>query len=135
MTRRAIREAVVALLKNKTGAQDRVFETREVAWRRTELPGIAVYTLEEQASSPGYEPKLSDRNLTLAVLLVVKLSEDVDDSLDALSVEVETLLRADPTFGGKAMASRYTGCQIEIAAEQERPLGVMRMTFEVRYAR
>jgi len=134
VTRQAIRAAVVKLLLNKTSAQERVFPTRETPWRTVELPGIAVYSLEEQAARAAYEPIVSDRNLTIAILLVVKLSEAVDDALDTISVEVERLMRSDPTFGGKAMASRYTGCQIEIAAESERPVGVMRMTYEARYA-
>jgi len=134
VTRQEIRHAVVKLLENKTSAQERVFATREAPWRNVELPGIAVYSLEEQAPRAAYEPIVSDRNLTIAVLLVVKLSDGVDDALDAMALQVESVMRADPTFGGAAMASRYTGCQIEVAAEQERPVGVMRMTYEARYA-
>lgn len=46
--RQAIREAVVALLiAAKTDAGYDVYPTREAPWRSIELPGIAVYSIEE----------------------------------------------------------------------------------------
>jgi len=124
--RQAIRTAVVAQLAFKTAAADRVFPTREVPWRKTDLPGIAVYSLEETK-----EP--SKRRVKIAVLIVVAVSEQVDDVLDALSLEVETAMAVDMTFGGLALASRYTGMEAEITEVQGVPIGAMRLTYEAWY--
>src|SRR5512139_404924 len=100
--RQIIRDAVVAQLLDKTSAQDRVYGTRQAAWRRVELPGLAVYAMEEEEQD-------RRRRLTLAVLLVVALTEQVDTALDDLSSEVESAFNADLSFGGVCLGSRYTG--------------------------
>lgn len=135
--RQAIREAVVAQLRGKTGAEDRVFTTRAVPWKKTELPGIAVYTLEEAVGSARTLPRELVRTLTLAVLGVVSDGVDAgntDDQLDALALEIESAMHADPTFGGSpAEDSMLTSTAIEVTEDQGRPLGVVRLTYEVRY--
>ena len=124
--RKAIRHAVVAQLTGKTSAGQSVFATREVPWRQVELPGISVYTLEEDDQN-------GKRPVKLAVLLVASLNEKVDDALDDLAAEVEAVLNADLSFGGTAMASRYTGMLEEILENQGVPVGAMRITYEAWY--
>lgn len=124
--RKTIRDALVAKLADKTAAGPRVFSTREVPWKKTELPGIAVYAMEEESDA-------GKRSVRVAVLLVESLTEKVDDSLDALAMQVETALRADPSLGGAAVGLRYTGMQVEIAEDQGRPIGAMRMTYDALY--
>jgi hypothetical protein len=124
--RQAIREAVVAALVDKTAALDRVFKTREVPWRKIELPGISVYALEEEKPD-------AKRMVKLGVVAVVSLSEKVDDALDDLALEIETAMATDITFGGKALASKYTGMAVEITEDQGLPVGAMRLTYEAWY--
>jgi hypothetical protein len=124
--RQAIREAVVAQLLDKTAAGERVFATREVPWRRADLPGISVYALEEEEDT-------GKRRMKLAVLLVVAVNEQVDVALDELAAEVETAINADLSFGRTALASRYAGMQIEITEDQGLPLGAMRLSYETWY--
>lgn len=124
--RQAIREAVVAALSGRTAAETRVYPTREVPWKRAELPGIAVYSLEEERDQGKFK-------VQVAVLLIVSLTEKVDDALDDLALEVEALMAADVTLGKSAMASRYQGMQVEITEEQGRPVGAMRLLYEVWY--
>ena len=48
--RKAIRDAVVtALVAAATSAGSRVFPTRVVPWRKTELPAVSVYALDEKS--------------------------------------------------------------------------------------
>jgi hypothetical protein len=124
--RQAIREAVVAALSGKTAAETRVYATREVPWKRLELPGISVYCLEEEKD----QGKLK---VQVAVLLVAALTEKVDDALDDLALEVENAMALDMTLGRTAMATRYTGMQVEISEEQGRPVGAMRLLYDAWY--
>lgn len=134
--RKTIRTAVKDLLVGKTDAEDRVFTSREVPWQTTEFPGIAVYALEEssEAALGSTEPKVLERTLQLAVLVVQSLTEGIDDELDRLALQVETAMHAAPTFGVAAVIdSVLTSTAIEIAEEGRRAVGVMRLTYAVRY--
>ena len=131
--RAKIRAAIVDMLIRKTSADERVYATREVPWKRIELPGIAVYALSDEPVEVTYYPEVAQRNATMEVLLVASVTEQVDDALDSLALQVEQLLIADPTFRGTADLSRYTGTQIGIAEDLGRPVGVARVTFEARY--
>ena len=135
--RQDVRYAVAGLLEFHTRAGERVFRSREIPWRKVELPALAVYTLEEtsDAGLGGGDPRVLERDLQLGVLLVVSLTEAVDDELDAFALEVEQLMHADPTFGltGVVADSVLTSTVIEIAEEAGRPIGAMRLTYAVRY--
>lgn len=130
--RRLIREAVAKQLRFKTAAVERVFETREVPWKRAELPGIAVYALEESSEPDNLQGDLR-RSLTLAVLAVVLLTEDVDDAVDAIALEIENAMAADTTAGGTASSVVLSSTAIDVVDEQGRMVGVARLTFDVRY--
>jgi hypothetical protein len=125
--RQAIRDAVVAqLVAANTAARDRVYPTREVPWRRSELPGIAVYALKEEDES-------GKRRMELAILLVTTVWEQVDAALDDLAQEVEAAIGADPSFGRTALASRYSEMAVEITEDQGVPIGAMRLAYDVWY--
>ena len=131
--RQAIREAVVALLVAAgTDAGSDVYPTREVPWRSVELPGIAVYSLEESSQRITGGRDL-DRSVVLAIHAVAQLSEGIDDALDALALQVEKAMAADPTLGGKALASYLAGTEISVDETTQRPVGAIRLAYEVRY--
>ncbi len=125
--RQAIRTAMVSQLLRKTLAGERVFPTRNAPWRRIDLPGVAVYAMEETASE-------GRRKLKLAVLLVVALDDQVDAALDDLAAEVEAAIGADPSLGRTVLgAATYAGMTAEIAEEQGLAVGAMRLTYEASY--
>jgi hypothetical protein len=128
-----IRKAVVDLLVNaRTDAGDSVYPTREVPWRSVELPGIAVYSLEESSQRDNTQGE-TVRHVTLAIHAVVKLTEAVDDALDAMSLQVERAMAADPTIGGIAFTSFLAGTEIAIDETTARPVGAVRLAYDVRY--
>lgn len=131
--REVIRKAVVELLKrSNTAAGDSVFPTRVVPWRNVELPGIAVYSLEE-SSQREHERGPLDRRVVLAIHAVVRLNESVDDALDELALQVEKAMAADQTLGGTAMISFLTETVMEVDESTARPVGAVRLSYEVRY--
>ena len=132
--RQAIREAVVQLLIDaQTDAGRTVYPTREVAWRSVELPGIAVYTIEESSERPSYDGDL-DRHLVLAITAVTRLNEGVDDAIDQLSLQIEKAMAADQTLKGTALHSFLVGTEITIDDTTARPVGAVRLAYEVRYS-
>lgn len=131
--REAIRKAVVALLvEANTDARDSVFPSREVPWRTVDLPGIAVYSLEETSTQPHPDAEL-ERHVTVAIHAVVRLTELVDDALDALSLQIERAMAADQTLGGTALLSFLVGTEISVDDSTSRPVGAVRLAYDVRY--
>lgn len=133
--RQIIREAVVAQLLGKTEAAERVFAMREVPLRRTELPAICVYTLEETVDpeSQRSTPRRLLRTLQLAVEIVVQVTDGVDATIDALALEVEQQIDADPWFGGACMNTILASVQVGIDVQGERPVGRCLMSYAVTY--
>lgn len=131
--RRSIREAVVQILKDaQTLAGSNVYPSREVPWRTIELPGIAVYALEESSAPLSVGGNL-DRRVVVAVHAVARLSEGVDDEVDQLALEVERALAADPSLLGTALFSFLTATEIAVDESTSRPVGSVRLAYEVRY--
>lgn len=131
--RQAIREAVVALLvEAKTAAGSAVYASRGVQWRNVELPGIAVYTIEETSDRKHPQGNL-DRHLVLAIHAVTQLGENVDDALDDLSLEIERAMAADQTLGGTALFSYLSGTEIDVDESTSQPVGGIRLAYAVWY--
>lgn len=131
--RKVIREAVVKLLVDaKTAAGADVYPTREAPWKSIELPGIAVYTVEENSERKNPQGNL-DRHLVLAIHAVARLNEGIDDALDALSLQIEKAMAADQTLGGTALFSHLSGTEIEVDESTSQPVGGIRLAYAVRY--
>jgi hypothetical protein len=131
--RETIRKAVVTILERaRTDAGASIFPSREVPWRSVELPGIAVYSLEESSTQEHRDVPLT-RLVILAIHAVVRLTEGVDDALDALSLQIEKAMAADPTLGGTAQLSHLAGTEISVDESTARPIGAIRLAYEVRY--
>lgn len=136
--RQQIREAVAAQLKGvapdfATSAQGRVYETRLVPFRRLELPAVAVYALEETSDDQRSAPREYKRTLQLAIEGAVKLTDNVDDALDALALELERAVDADPTFGDTASDSVLASTVLDIVEDSDRSVGVVRLQYSVTY--
>ena len=133
--RQLIREAAKAALVGKTAAGPRVYETRTTPWLRAQLPAIAVYTLDETVDPESRKtaPRELTRNLKLAVEAVVEQGTNVDDGLDAISLEIERALHADPTFGDVCADSVLSGTELAVGDAGSRPIGVATLTYAVTY--
>lgn len=133
--RQAIRDAVTQALTYKTDARDRVFPSRFVAYRRPELPAIAVYTLEESvdADSRNSAPRELIRSLHLAVEVCVLADDKADDALDALCLQIERCMHADETFGGACGRSILSSVEISADMSGDRPLLFARHVYDVTY--
>jgi hypothetical protein len=133
--RQQIRDATQAALLNQTSAGPRVFKTRDMTFHRKELPALAVYTLQETVdpASADTAPLELKRTLQLAIEGAVSLTDNVDDALDALAVDVERAMHRDDSLGATASLAMLSATEVDIFEQGDRPMGLVRLTYTVTY--
>lgn len=103
--RALIRHAVVRVLQeNSVTASllgERVYPDRVEHWLAEELPACGVYTLSEETIDSDTSPNPDERRVDLIVELLARMTDAVDDTLDALTLGVEKALLLDAI--GEAM--------------------------------
>ena len=73
------------------------------------------------------------RELSLNVDASVRVNDTFDDTIDALCVEIEETIAADYTLNGLVKDTILTSTEIDFDGESERPVGVARLTYTIRY--
>ncbi len=132
--RKVIRQAVRQALEDAaTAAATRVYATRVLSLRTSELPAIAVYTDDESSDDEESAPRELTRTLTLLVEGFVNAASDADDAMDDLAEEIETAMHADPVFGGVCGDSVLIGTQLDVDKVSDRLIGMVSMSYEVTY--
>lgn len=134
--RTVIRRAVRDLLKGKTVAGAQVDTTRIDTWRDSELPALSVYTSEEfvdDEESQDTSPRELKRQVDVEIVGAVGASERMDDAMDALALEIETVMHADPFLGGVAADSILTETEAKVHNEGKRLIGIVVLTYRVTY--
>lgn len=134
--RAVIRQAVVAALVGKTVAGVRVFSTRVIPLKTLELPALAVFVRLEEVDveeSQNTAPLELDRMADVVVEGYISGGGNVDDALDALSLEVEAAMGEDITFGGTAARSLLARTELEVVDEGDRLRGLAQWTYRVQY--
>lgn len=132
--RTVIRHAVRDLLVAAGVADGRVFASRVLPFRGQELPLVTVYTLDETTASEG---STAPRELTRTLPLVIEgwaaPGQNADDNMDALALEIETAMHADPFLGGEAADSILDATVMEVTEAGERQIGLVILTYTFTY--
>ena len=132
--RKVIRDAVAAaLVAANTTVGTRVFKTQTVPWRQQKLPAVGIGILSETSEDQGSAPRQLTRTADLTIVGVLDASGQVDDALDALALEIERAMHADPTFGDVCNDSRLTGTELAIDEDGSKSIGFLRLTYQVTY--
>lgn len=136
--RQQIRTAVTAALVAGVGSvSSRVFETRMAPLPQTKLPAVSVYDDEESVTSESRAtaPRELDRTVLVSVVAWIALTEpaSVEAALDAVSLEIERSMHADPTFGGVASNSVLSTTSKGLKVDGDRPMGAVELVYSVRY--
>lgn len=132
--RTQIRQAVVALLNGNTEAGNRVFSSRVHPLDDAKLPALLVYTSQENVGERSMQrPRTQQRQLQLAVEGYLKARGDIDAEADALALEVEQLIAADPTLAGLVKDISLESTSTQLSGEGEKPVAVITLTFAVLY--
>lgn len=135
--RRSIREAVKTQVTGLTTTGNNVFSHRVYPVQEEVLPAILVYTSSEistPATLGGFGSVASlARTLSVDIEAYVKATGNVVDTLDTIAEEVEIALGDDETLGGLAESIQLTNTSIEITADGDQPVGVLKMGYSVVY--
>ncbi|MBO3274132.1 hypothetical protein [Pseudomonas schmalbachii] len=135
--RQAIRQQAVTQLLNQTSAGGSVYSTRaspflSKAWA-TELPAIAIYTLNETAGLFNSAPRRYERHCDLAIEILVEGNAALDSQLDNLCRQVEILMLADDTLGGLLNDLIYKSTSMDFSDAGDLNIGAARLLFDAIY--
>ena len=135
--RQQIRSAIITQVTGLTTTGINVFEHRVYPLAEDDLPAIVVSTTSEGSSMAtiggmGTAASLQ-RNLAISVEGYVKATSDVAQTLDTIAEEIEVALGDDETLGGLVESIELSGTTIEITAEGDQPVGVVKMDYDVVY--
>lgn len=135
--RQIIREAVHAVLLGNTTVGAEVAKNRQRPYRNRELPAIDIMNADDSVDpeSANTAPKELLHTYSLDLLVRVKVTDAVDDAMDALAKEIEPLMHVDPFFGGAAgeKGSSLTGTSFDFDTEGEWDIGLMTLHYDFKY--
>lgn len=136
--RQAIRDAVVTLLTGTapnfaTSAEQRIFKTRLAPVRASELPAISVYCDNETVTDNQSSPRELTRTMTVAIDGWARATENVDDALDDLALEIETAMDSSTELLDTAYSAVLTTTEVGIKLDGDRPMGCVHLEYTVVY--
>jgi hypothetical protein len=131
--RKQIRDAALALLQ--AGVTATVSGSRVHNFQLSDLPAIAVYTVDEQSEAEPVERRTLIRQLELVVDALVATTGDVEDDADALIVQIEEALEGSDNgrFGGLANDSELRSTRIGLAGDADNRHATVHLVYGVEY--
>lgn len=135
--RQQIRSAIITQVTSLTTTGTNVFEHRVYPLAEDDLPALVVSTSSEGASMAtiggmGSVASL-ERGLSVSIEGYVKATSDVAQTLDTIAEEIEVALGDDETLGGLVESIELSGTTIDITADGDQPVGVIKLDYEVVY--
>lgn len=131
--RKNIRSALAALLLGNTSAGSNVFANRSTPVWNNELPVLLIYSEQEDAVPRDIRVSSYIRTLNITIECKAEDSASLDDTLDDLATEVESIMASNPSISGTSQGSVLLRTEMELNAEAEKPIGVLRLYFEIKY--
>lgn len=128
--RKQLREAVATVLTGLTTTATRVFQSRAYPVRAAELPCLLVYIDNETAEESTIDGGTDERRMVVRVEGLAQANADLDDTLDLIAKEVETALGTAVSIASTTTLVGYTGAEIEIRDDLEKPTGSIVLSFE-----
>lgn len=132
--RKTIRDNVTTTLTGLATTGSRVYQTRLFPLATAKLPGLCIYTRSETTQYASVSlPRTQVRELEVLVEAYAKGTASIDNTLDAIAVEVEEALYTDVTRGGNAKDTQVTSFEVDYDGEGDQSVGVARFTISVTY--
>jgi len=133
--RKQIRDAVVTALTGLSTTGNRVYKSRIYPLETGKLPGLAIYTKSEEIQNNTIgAPRTQIRILEVMVEAYVMANTAFDDTIDAISLEVEEALYTNSSLGGKAKGLDVVAFESDYSGDGEKVVGVGRFTVQVTYS-
>lgn len=121
----------MAALSGDTDAGTRVYKGRD--YPLSVLSAIGVYTPEEESEPKNWEVLRRYVNIVVEAYAKTDLDGEIDDYLDDLAEDIETVMAIDRTFGGLAKTSYLISTEVETTKDAEVPKGVIRLIYKCEY--
>lgn len=132
--RTQIRDKMGTLLTSGVSlVSGRVYKSRVYPLSKAKLPAITVLTGSEASDLMVMGSKTLDRTATIFVDCYVSVRDTFDDDVDAIAVQVEETIGSNFDLGGIAKTAILRSTEIDFTGESETPVGIARLTFDVRY--
>lgn len=133
--RRQIVQAVAARLAGLPLTGSRVYAGRAAPKASGSTPFLLVYGRREQSApmTMGRDRRALQRELTLAIEAVTASADDNDDQVDAIALEVERAMAADPHLGGLCRDLYLVSTALDARADGESRMGRARFEFTIIY--
>lgn len=129
---RQIRDALATALTGLATTGANVFPNRIAPVPDGKLPALCIFADDESSENATvHSPALQERTLSVIVEARTK-GDNVDDTLDQISKEVEGALSGGLTVGGRPLDFTYTGMQFD-DEQAEKPAAIKRMRFSVSF--
>lgn len=130
--RKLLRDAIASALGGLATTGAHVYVDRVYALQEGELPCLLVGLSDEADIAGVGTPEIQSRTFAITVEAVAKANSGLSDTLDQISLEVETALSGSITAGGKALTLIYRGTDPVLpTGEADRPTGSLPMRFDV----
>jgi hypothetical protein len=129
--RQQIREFVEQLLTGSPVLGARVFSSRVYPLNQDEMPGVCIYTEQEESNRANLSGTLH-RNLFLKIDGYVT-GTDIDDQCDDIAEQVELQMAIDKSLGGLVLDSEIRASEISLNMEGADPYGIISLSFEILY--
>lgn len=131
--RKQIRDKIVSLLIGKTDAGNNIFPSRVRPIEEQTLPTIQVYANSESSEIWQEAPREYERKLSLSVQITAKADDSLEDSLDAIAIQVENVLRQDHTLGELCRDVILAGTELTIHENGDTLIGSCNITYDILY--
>lgn len=126
--RKQLREAVATLVTGLTTTGARVYQSRVYPLQTSELPCLVVTTDGDQVENITMNnPAQQQRETRVRIEAYARATATLDDTLDLICKEVEIAIAGASTSLVKGLM--YNGCQIDIEAIGDQPVGKVSMIF------
>ena len=126
--RKQLREAIATLVTSLTTTGTRVYQNRVYPLQTSELPCLVITTDGDQVDNITMNnPAQQQRETRVRIEAYARATATLDDTLDLICKEVEIAIAGASTSLVKGLM--YNGCQIDIEAIGDQPVGKASMIF------
>lgn len=111
--RTLVRQAAFAALASLPEFSGHVYKTRTRRWAPSELPGLSIFTHNEEGGPRAHPLQMKELRLQTDIVLRCPPGVDVDQQIDDLALAVELALPADLALMGQVLDLYLESTDIE----------------------
>jgi len=132
--RKSIRDNITTTLTGLATTGSNVYQTRFFPLAEAKLPALTIYSRSETSDYATITiPRSVMHEAEFVVEAYVKATSGVEDTIDAIAVEIAEALASDVTRSSLAKDTRVTDFAFDFSGEGDQPVGIATFTVIVDY--